>query len=244
MGHPAVELFVSELAARPWVRNVWLYGSLATGDHRPGASDIDIVAVTDHALGSDDLTEIRALHRRIDKGPGHGSALGCAYVGADLLTAPSAQHPTWTHGALVHRRLSAMVRAELHTHGQALLGLEPRAVLEPMTDHDLKTAARGELAGYWTWAVRRPWLFLDPAFGDLALITMARARHTCATGTLLTKTDALDRTRAPAVVVAGVRRRRESGQRGTLWAPRLAHHAWHDTRRTIAEHVRLGQTPA
>ena len=58
-----------------------------------------------------------------------------------------------------------------------------------MSDDDVRAAARAELAGYWTWAAARPWLFLATTFADLPL------------------------------------------------APRLAHHAWHDTRRTIAAHA-------
>ena len=97
---------------------------------------------------------------------------------------------------------------------------------------------REELTGYWSWAVRRPWLFLDSRHADLALVSMARARIALATGTLVTKTEALAQVRAPAVVVDGLRRRRTAGSRRTPIAPLLAHHAWHDTRRTIGEHGR------
>lgn len=238
MGHRAVDAFLSEISALPWVTDVWLHGSLATGDHRPGVSDIDLVAVTHRVLDPGDLADIDTVHGRIDDGAGRASALGCAYVTEDLLGDPEARHPTWTHGQLVTRRLSAMVRSELLTHGLALLGREPSRVLTPMSVDDVKAAARGELTGYWSWAVRRPWLFLDPTFGDLALLTMARARHTWATGELLTKTDAIGHLRAPPGVVAGVRRRRASSKRTTSWDPRLAHYAWHDTRRTIAQHTR------
>jgi len=46
-------------------------------------------------------------------------------VSADLLSDPTARHPTWTHGRLVERRLSSMTRAALLAHGLALLGEEP-----------------------------------------------------------------------------------------------------------------------
>ena len=227
--------FVAELTSRTWVRDVWLHGSLATGHHRPGVSDIDVVATTTHALGPSDVRDLQRLHQRIDT-TWPASALGCTYVAEAQIADPAALHPTWTHGRLVRRRLSSMVRAELLDHGQVLLGRTPAAVLPSMTSDEVKDAARQELAGYWTWAVRRPWLFLRPGLADLALLSMARARVTLASGTLVSKDEALAHVRAPRRVVEGLRRRRTCESSTARVAPVLAHHAWHDARRTIAEH--------
>jgi hypothetical protein len=127
-----------------------------------------------------------------------------------------------------------MVRAELLDHGVAVLGRAPAELLSPMTRDDVRAAVRAELAGYWTWAVRRPWLFLRTDLADLALLSMARARHAGRTGELVTKTEALSGVRAPEPVVDGIRERRDGGGRPPV-APRLAHHAWHDVRRTVRE---------
>lgn len=235
--HAAVDAFVADLSSIAWVGDIWLYGSLATGDHRPGVSDIDLVTLITHALGEDDLRLLCAMHRRIDRTVGMGGALGCAYVDAAQLGDTNARHPTWTHGRLVHRRLSSMVRAELLTHGQVLVGRQPGVVLSPMSASDIRAAALGELAGYWSWAARRPWLFLRPELADLALLSMARIRHTLATGDLISKTQAITQVRAPQVIVEGILRRRSSPGRAFPPAPRTAHHAWHDTRRTIAQNL-------
>ena len=235
MRHPAVDSFLVALSPAGWVSDVWLYGSLATGDHQLGVSDIDLVTLTTSPLGVDDVRLVVELHQRIDSTIGTGSALGCAYVDVTRLGDPSAQHPTWTHGRLVRRRLSSMVRAELLTHGQVLLGREPEAVLPLMSEADIRTAALEELSGYWSWAARRPWLFLSPQLADLALLSMARIRHTLATGALVSKTEAIAQVRAPQAVVAGIARRRTSpGRRTFPLALRSGHHAWRDTRRTIA----------
>ncbi|MBL0748586.1 nucleotidyltransferase domain-containing protein [Nocardioides baculatus] len=239
MEHPAVDALAAELAQRGWVSDLWLHGSLATGDHRPGVSDIDLVAITTRPLDASRLREVDRVHRRLDA-TWPGSALGCAYVDGSRLDDLRVEHPTWTHGRLVERRLSSMVRAELLDIGRPLLGRDPAALLAPMSRDDIKAAVREELTGYWSWAVRRPWLFLDSRHADLALVSMARARTTIATGTLMTKTEALAQVRAPARVVDGLRRRRTAGSRRTPIAPLLAHHAWHDTRRTIGEHGRPG----
>lgn len=235
MRHLAVDSLVDGLAAMPVVSDVWLTGSLAIGDHQPGASDIDMVALTTDALARNDLDRIVALHRHIDATSGRGSALGCVYLEVDQLATTGHQCPTWTHGQLVQRDLSPIARAELLAHGLALVGRNPRSLLTPMSGQDVRAAARAELTGYWSWAVARPWLFLETGFADMALVTMARARHTLTTGMLVSKTDALPLVRAPATVVAGVGRRRSKPSRTSPIAPRVAHYAWRDTRRTLAD---------
>ena len=241
MGHPAVDALGLKLSYAGWVSDIWLHGSLATGDHRPGVSDIDVVAITTRPLGASDVGDVERMHRHLDA-TWPGSALGCTYVDAAGLSAPEASHPTWTHGRRVERHLSAMVRAELLDHGRTLLGREPAAVLEPMSRDDVRDAVRQELTGYWSWAVQRPWLFLDPRHADLALLSMARARVTLESGKLVTKAGAAPHVRAPQRVVAGLARRRTGDSRAAPVAPLLAHHAWHDTRRTIHEHGRPSGT--
>jgi predicted nucleotidyltransferase len=236
--HPVVDALVADLASRGGVRDVWLHGSLATGDHRPGVSDIDVVAITTRPLGASDVGDIERMHRHLDA-TWPESALGCTYVDAGRLSTPGTRHPTWTHGRRVERRLSAMVRAELLDHGQVLLGREPAAALAPMSRDEVKDAVREELTGYWSWAARRPWLFLRSEIGDLALLSMARARITLASGALVSKDEAMAHVRAPRRVVDGLSDRRAGGSPSLPVAPVLAHHAWHDTRRTIAENTQV-----
>lgn len=210
-------------------------GSAATGDWQPGVSDLDLVAVGEGRVDDARRAELVRLHRSLDAGEARGLALGCVYVDAGSLSAVSLRHPTWTHGRLVDRVLSGVARAELVRHGQALVGRSPAAVLPPVSGDELRAAVRSELAGYWTWAVRRPWLWLSPSLADLGLVTMARARHTLATGELVTKTAALDLVRGPDWLVGQLRRRR-AGEPARSPRLRLGVIAWRDARRT----VRLG----
>ncbi|HEY0240626.1 MAG TPA: hypothetical protein VGC37_18500, partial [Friedmanniella sp.] len=205
---PVVAELGARLAALGWVRDLLVAGSLATGDHVVGVSDLDLVAVVEGPVDEGRSGAATALHRRLDQGLGAGADLGCSYVNVAHLLDLQAVHPTWTHGVMVERILSGVVRAELVRHGFAIFGRAPLQVLPPMNDEDVRQAARAELLGYWSWASRRPWMWLDPALADLGLTSMARGRHTLATGELLTKTRAVEEIRGPGWLRDQVRERR------------------------------------
>jgi hypothetical protein len=229
---PAVALFADRLEALGWVCDLLVAGSLATGDHVPGVSDVDLVAVVDGPVGRDRVQQLVGLHEELDRSDAAGLDLGCVYVDQDRLLDPGALHPTWTHGGLVDRILSGVTRAELVIHGFALLGRPPDQVLPAMSADDVRLAARAELLGYWAWAARRPGMWLDPVIADLGLTSMARGRHALRTGTLLTKTEALDHAAAPPWLRDQLRARRRGEQvssprRRTAWI------AWRDARRTV-----------
>ena len=232
--HPALDDLLAWCARTTWVTDVLLGGSLASGDHCPATSDLDVVAIARGPLGPAQVAELVAVHRHLDATTGRGARLGCVYVADDQRHEVTRQHPTWTHGRLVERPLSPMARAELLDHGVTLLGRAPGDLFAAMGPDDVRGAVRSELVGYWSWAARRPWLFLDHRTADLALLTMARARHTLRTGSLQTKSDASHATRAPRAVAEGVRRRR-AGNGTSRFTPRTGWHAWRDVRRTVRE---------
>jgi hypothetical protein len=68
---------------------------------------------------------------------------------------------------------------------------------------------------------------------DLGLTSMARGRHTLATGELLTKTQAIEQADAPAWLIDHLRARRR-GEDVTSPRLRTAVIAWRDARRTVA----------
>lgn len=229
----AVEEFASQLATFGWVSDLLIGGSLATGDYMPRISDLDLVAVVDGPVDTARQDSLTTIHRRFDEGTGSGLKLGCVYVDAAQILDVRVRHPTWTHGLLVQRILSQIARAELVRYGYAMFGRCPRDILPAMSDDDLRAAARAELAGYWTWASRRPWLWLDPVMADLGLTSMARNRHTLANGELLSKTKAVEQADAPAWLIDQLRARRR-GDNVTSPRVRTALIAWRDARRTVA----------
>jgi hypothetical protein len=164
---PVVRLLAGRLEGLGWVTDLLVAGSLATGDYVPGVSDLDLVALTGGPVGPARQEILTDLHRDLDQGAAQGLDLGCVYVDAGRLADLQALHPTWTHGSLVQRSLSGVTRAELVRHGFAVLGRPPAAVLQEMTDDDVRRAARAELCGYWARATRRPLWWLDPVIADL-----------------------------------------------------------------------------
>lgn len=234
MTFPAVvEEFGHRLAELGWVTDLLVGGSLATGDYLPGISDLDLVALVAGTVGPARQSALVELHLSIDHGSGSGLNLGCSYVAAAQLLDPGAQHSTWTHGSLVQRILSQIARAELVRHGAPVFGRAPIEVLPEMGDDEVREAARAELVGYWAWAARRPVLWFDPAMADLGLTSMARGRHTLATGELLTKSFAIEQAHAPVWLIDQLRARRRGED---VHSPRFrtAWIAWRDTRRTVA----------
>jgi hypothetical protein len=205
---------------------------LATGDYLPGVSDLDLVAIADGPVDERRQALLAVLHRQLDVGPAASLDLGCVYVDAARRGDVEIRHPTWTHGSLVQRILSRITRAELVRHGYAVFGRSPRDLLPAMSDDDIREAARAELTGYWAWAARRPWLWLDPVIVDLGLSSMARGRHALRTGALLTKSQAVEQAGAPAWLIAQLRARRRGGH---VTSPRLRAGliAWRDARRTV-----------
>jgi len=216
-----------------WVTELWVAGSLATGDHVPGVSDLDLVALVAGPVTASRRVTIAGIHAELDADVAAGADLGCQYVEADRLPDREAQHATWTHGSMVDRILSGVTRAELVRHGYAVLGRPPTQVLPPMTDDEVRAAARSEICGYWAWASRRPRMWLSPVIADLGLTSMARGRHAMATGRLLTKTEAIEQAAAPPWLVEQLRARRR-GERETSPRLRTGWIAWRDARRTVA----------
>lgn len=229
----AVTHLACRLAELGWVSDLFVAGSLATGDYVPGVSDLDLVALTDGPIDEPRQTILTELHRDLDRGVAAGFDLGCVYVDVRGLPDGDALHPTWTHGSLVHRVLSGVTRAELVRHGFAIMGRPPATVLPDVTDDDVRRAARAEICGYWAWASRRPLMWLDPVIADLGLTSMARGRYALETGQLLTKTQAIEQAHAPKWLREQLRARRR-GDPVVSPRTRTAFIAWRDARRTVA----------
>ena len=140
-GSECVEALADRLRGLGWVTELWVAGSLATGDYVPGVSDLDLVALVAGSLTAERRDAIVAIHTDLDVGVAAGADLGCQYVEWDRLLAHDVRHPTWTHGSMVDRILSGVTRIELARHGYAVLGRPPSEVLPPVTHDDVREAA-------------------------------------------------------------------------------------------------------
>jgi hypothetical protein len=229
---PSLDDFGSRLLELGWVTDLWIAGSLATGDYVPGVSDLDLVAIVDGPIDRVRAAALVAVHEELDGGVAAGADLGCVYVEECIADDPDARHPTWTHGVFVNRALSGITRAELVRHGSEVFGRAPTRVLAPVTDDDVREAARAEVCGYWAWASRRPWMWLNAVIADLGMTGMARARYALRTGRLLSKTEAIEQARAPHWLIDQLRARRR-GEAVTSPRLRTAWIAWRNVRRTV-----------
>jgi hypothetical protein len=180
---------------RPAAGAVALYvgGSLASGDYRPGVSDMDLVAVVGEPLDAGQREKVTAIHRDLIAREPAAAELHCVYVPAGELDDVSAPHLTWAFGELFPRPLSGVARAELHGPGFAVFGPPPAGLIPPVPPGDLREAARHALSGYWTKALRWRRVWLRDNYVDLGLYTLARADATLGGDGLITKREALTR---------------------------------------------------
>jgi hypothetical protein len=166
-------------------------GSLATGDYRPATSDLDLVAVVRAPLSAPARRQVQDLHRALMAAQPAAARLHCAYPAVTSLADLAAAHPTWAHGRLVMRPLTAIARAELAQAGLVVFGPGPAELIGPVRPEQVAAAARDELGGYWRPAARWPWRWRADTWVDLGLLTLARGTVTAADGRLLTKSQAL-----------------------------------------------------
>jgi hypothetical protein len=222
------------LVALGWVTDLFVAGSLASGDYVSGISDLDLVALVEGRMDESRRAAVAAVHQDLEAGAGRGLRLGCAYVDSAGIPNLGQKHPTWSHGKMTDRILSSITRAELVCFGYSVFGRAPGEVLPAMSASDIRDAARAELTGYWAWAAKRPLMWLDPVIVDLGLTSMARGRHAMARGTLLSKSEAIEEADAPDWLLDQLRARRRSQK---VKSPRLrtALIGWRDARRTVSE---------
>jgi predicted nucleotidyltransferase len=229
--HPGAEDLVRTFAERvrpvAGVTAFWVAGSLASGDYRPGVSDLDLVALVAARLDDRRQHALVDLHEDLVRSDHRAAALHCDYVAAAEVDDVTAEHLRWAHGELYRHPLSGIARAELLRFGLTLHGPVPRDVLPPVSVADLAAAVRGELTGYWADALRKPHLWLQDVYVDIGLFTLARAEATLHEGRLITKQDALPRLAGLGVdpgLVAEITQRRH-GQAVHLSARRRLHRA-------------------
>ena len=191
---------------------LYVGGSLATGDYRRAVSDIDAVALLDRPPTAATRALLVETHQRLARDIDGADALHCVYVPLrDAGDVPRA-HWTWAFGELFRRPLSGIARAELLADPIVVAGPHPSSWLSAMSPDALRDAARAELAGYWTRALRERSIWLQDEYVDIGLTVWARAEATIEDGSLITKSEAIERLRAlglPGEIVEGVALRRQ-----------------------------------
>ena len=228
-------------AVRPVADVVGFYagGSLAMGDFRPGISDLDLAAVIASDLDDRRRQDLRELHQTVLRNEPSAAKLHCVYVPVDDIADPRASHVTWAHGELFRRPFNGVARAELLHDGITVLGPAPSELLPHIDRAALQAAARAELSGYWSSAVRKPWLWFEDVYVDLGLLTLARVEATITEGRLITKREALtrlDRFGVPVELVRQIAGRRQGASTDLTTIQRARRAA--TARRLVARGIR------
>ena len=202
-------------AVHGFVAGLYVAGSVASGDYRPGVSDIDAVALVDRAPRPALRRVLVETHERLIRTVEGADGLHCVYVARPAVEDLSYRHWTWAFGELFRRPLGGIARAELLAEPVVVVGPPPSAWLAPLSESALRDAARAELAGYWTTALRKRSIWLEDVYVDVGLTTLARADVTIREGRLVTKSEAIGRLASlgvPSRLVDEIARRRSGDE--------------------------------
>jgi Domain of unknown function (DUF4111)/Nucleotidyltransferase domain len=181
------------------IEGLYLVGSVALDDFRPGSSDIDFVAVSAERLGEDDLEALAGVHRRLGRRTPQPPLSGVYVTWADLPRDPRTLGPVPQHheGRLSPEGgLDADVVQWLTLRTRPVAARGPEAP-EVWTDEaGTRAWVLENLNTYWSeWAARQRSLArgITPipdrvvAWGVLGI---ARLHYTLATGEVTSKTQA------------------------------------------------------
>jgi predicted nucleotidyltransferase len=200
------------LAARADVVGVYVYGSLATGDYSPAASDIDVVALVRREPDEAVTRELTELHGAVAETGGPAGQLHCLYVAADAVSDPERLCTYWFGDRMTQWQMKLLTRAELAAAGVALYGPWPPPGVEPVPVADLQAAVHAESVDYWRRVSRKRMLWLQDSWIDHGLVVLPRAEALLTSGDLITKGEAIGRLAGfgvPAGLVRQIRDRRD-----------------------------------
>jgi len=174
---------------------VYLRGSLATGDFID-TSDIDFFVATERPVSEAEADALIAMHARLAAMPNkYADRLERAYIdraalwrfapGRRFLTVECETPLRWK----VHETSWLIERCGLRESGIAILGPDPRTLIDPISAEELRDAARQRVREWATWAADPhdpEWL---PPRSHQAYVveTMCRALYTLALGELVSK---------------------------------------------------------
>lgn len=165
---------------------MYLRGSLASGDFDPRSSDVDVLVVTEGALGADAVTALAAMHERLAaSGLPWAKHLECSYwprndvrrydpvgarfpeIGEDKPFGLRQHNADWV--------------IELHIareHGVTLTGPPPHELIDPVSPEQLRAAVRSLLSAWWTEMLDQPEWFRERRYQAFAVLSMCRALYT------------------------------------------------------------------
>jgi aminoglycoside adenylyltransferase-like protein/nucleotidyltransferase-like protein len=200
-GYAEVDAVLAELlegvrgTLGPQLVGVYLDGSLAAGDFADHSSDIDVLVVTEDALSDEVVAALGTMHERLATGTSKwAQELEVSYIPRRALRRfdpDDNAHPCIQRGSdqlltEEHDRAWVIHRHVVREHGVALVGPDPRTLIDSVDARDLRDAVVSLLHGWWTAPTCRRWLD-NPFYRSYAVLTMCRMRYTLQYGAVVSK---------------------------------------------------------
>lgn len=167
---------------------LYLFGSLVTGDFDPRLSDIDLAAIVASSLTDAELDRLARMHAAIARAfPAWDDRVEVGYLAlADVRPFdPEATIAVISPGEPFHARAAEhswlFNLRVVRDRGVTLLGPDPRTLVEPIGDEQLRAALRARMREWRAWTDEEIPLMAAGAQAYVVL-TMCRALHTFATG--------------------------------------------------------------
>jgi len=180
----------------------YLRGSLALGGFNPETSDVDILVVTERPVSDAEFEALAALHARTPaRANRYGREYEVSYVDrASLKRFEPGQrrHPTvgsdWPFGRAEHRENFVLERWTVREGGVAVVGPDPKTLIDPISPEELRAAVRDELRARlrdWAGGEEAPGWLLPRYYQAFEVETVCRSLYTLAHGELPTKLQAV-----------------------------------------------------
>jgi len=175
---------------------LYLRGSLALGDFIPATSDVDVLAVLEHAVSPALFARLADLHAALAGSANpYATRMEMVYVDREAARhfAPGQRHPTLGQGGSLHweehRANWIFERWTVREHGVILCGVDPQTLIDPIGKAELRAAAWGRLRDWAAWAAapEDPEFLLPRAHQTYIIETICRALATLASGELWSK---------------------------------------------------------
>lgn len=174
---------------------LYLYGSLSLGDFTPSSSDVDFLIVTREALPPAIQEALAALHARLAVSdlPYARKLEGWYFPQAALRCHDPHAGPVptigadWPFGLAEPGAVWIIERWIVRERGVTVAGPPPSTLIDPVSAEELRGAVRELLRDFWARQLDGPDWLRTRDYQAFAILTMCRALHTLATGTVVSK---------------------------------------------------------